>query len=242
MDCQQIRLGQGIVNLKYFREIVHCPVSTVQGKTSLLLESSSGINAHGNAISVILALSHGFDVLKVTNGPCEQLKIFYVSRLFRDRFAGHGNEAHVGAHNRSPLERDKVSIGCVSITGSLDRHVAQSNQILGNFHFEVESSFVIGLVEARERLSGITSLELSAHHVVMLAIRGGACRRRLSGLVFGSVETGHVVVYNAGKADGDDGLRWLKLFREFDGSPLRRLIVRNARRLERLRTYFKRTK
>ena len=152
---------------------------------------------------------------------------------------GMGTVAHVGAHNRSPLERDEVSIGSVSITSSLDRHVTQSHQILGNFDLEVESSFVIRLVKARECLSGIAGLELGAHHIVMLAIRRGACHRGASRLVLRSIEAGHVVVHNAGKVDGHDSLRWLELLGEFDGSPLRRLIVRNAGGLERLRTCFK---
>lgn len=74
MDCKQVRLWQGVVDFENFREVVDGTMSTIQSKASLLLEASRGVDTHGDALAVVFALGHGFDILKVADRPCEQLR------------------------------------------------------------------------------------------------------------------------------------------------------------------------
>lgn len=74
MYSQQVRLGKRILNFKDFREIIHRTVSALQGKARLILETPCGIDSDWNTLSLILALSHGLDIFKVTNGPSQKLR------------------------------------------------------------------------------------------------------------------------------------------------------------------------
>jgi hypothetical protein len=73
MHGQEIGLGQRVLNLEDLREIVNGPVGTFKCKASLVLKSTSSVDTHRNALSLVLALGHGLDVFKVTNGPRKEL-------------------------------------------------------------------------------------------------------------------------------------------------------------------------
>lgn len=66
---QEIRLGEGVFNLEYFREIVDCAVRTLQGEASLVFEAPRGVDSNRNTPALVLTLGHGFNVFKVTYGP-----------------------------------------------------------------------------------------------------------------------------------------------------------------------------
>ena len=73
VNCQEVGLGQWVLNLEDLREVVNGSVSTFKCKTGLVLKSPSGVNTHGNALSLVLALGHGLDIFEVTNGPSKEL-------------------------------------------------------------------------------------------------------------------------------------------------------------------------
>jgi hypothetical protein len=82
VDCQKIRLGKRIFDFEYFREVINRAVSTLKRKLSLVLETTGGVDANGNALALVFALGHGLNVFEVTNCPGEKLHINnYVSRL-----------------------------------------------------------------------------------------------------------------------------------------------------------------
>lgn len=55
-------------------------MSTIQGKAGLLLETSRRVDANRNALAIIFAFSHGFNVLEIANSPGEQLRRGYRSQ------------------------------------------------------------------------------------------------------------------------------------------------------------------
>jgi hypothetical protein len=73
MNGKKISLGQGVFNFEYFREIIDGAMSTFQGKTCLFFEPFRSVDTDWYAPSAVFALSHSFNVLKVTNGPCQKL-------------------------------------------------------------------------------------------------------------------------------------------------------------------------
>lgn len=70
---QKIRLGQRILDLENFREIVNGAVGTFQSKTSLVLQAASCVDPNGDALALVLALSHSLNIFEVTHGPSEKL-------------------------------------------------------------------------------------------------------------------------------------------------------------------------
>jgi hypothetical protein len=75
MHSQEICLRKRIFNLKDLGEVINRPMRTLQCKSSLVLQASCGVDANGNAFSLILALGHGFNVSKVTHGPGQKLPV-----------------------------------------------------------------------------------------------------------------------------------------------------------------------
>lgn len=73
VDCQEIGLGQRVLNLEDLREVVNGSVGAFKCKTGLVLKSTSRVDTHGNALSLVLALGHGLDIFEVTNGPSKEL-------------------------------------------------------------------------------------------------------------------------------------------------------------------------
>lgn len=176
MDGKQVRLGQGVVNVKDFGEEVDGLGGMLKGKATLLLQASGSIDTDRELLAVVAAVREGFDVLKVTNGPGEE----------------------VGAHARSGLKGHDLPavLGGLDL---LDRHVAESDLVNGNLDVEIKGSLEVGLVEAGEGSACIRRLELSAEHVVPVFIKGdgGSGSSAGDGLVLGAVETGHVIVDGA---------------------------------------------
>lgn len=73
MHGEKISLGERILDLEDFREIIDSTVRTLKRKFSLVLEASSGVDANRNALALVFTLGHGLDVLEVTNCPREKL-------------------------------------------------------------------------------------------------------------------------------------------------------------------------
>lgn len=75
MDGEQIRFGKRIVNPKELGEIVDSAVGAVQGKSGLLLETSSRIHADGDTGTIVLAFRRSLDVLEITHSPSQELPV-----------------------------------------------------------------------------------------------------------------------------------------------------------------------
>lgn len=70
---QKVSLGQRILDLEDFREIVDGAVSTLQSKTSLVLQAAGCVDPNGNTLAFVLALSHSLNIFEITHCPSKKL-------------------------------------------------------------------------------------------------------------------------------------------------------------------------
>jgi hypothetical protein len=179
-------------------------VSALQRKLALILQATSGVDSDRQVLAVVLPLGEVLNVLEVAKCPSEQ----------------------VCRHDWCALEAHNLVSCILTLLGLLLRHVGQRGQVFGHFHFEVESGFEVGLVEAREGTAGVGRFELCREHVVVLVILGHALCRFDGGVVLGTVEASHGIVHGALECDRQDSLLGLrKLLVEGEGAALVLLIV-----------------
>lgn len=76
-------------------------------------------------------------------------------------------DPHISAHDRSSFKRDNLPSLFASITLRFDWHITQSYEILWDLDLKVKLGLQVWLVKAWKGSSGITSLKLGAHHVVV---------------------------------------------------------------------------
>jgi hypothetical protein len=172
MNGQQINLGKRVIDLEDLGEVVDNLVAVVQGKMTLLLQTTGGVNPDGDVLAVVLALSESLDVLKVANSPRQE----------------------VGRHDGRSLKDDSMEAVPLAGLDLLLGHVAECDLVLGYFKLDIEGSFQVGLVEAGESAAGVAGLELGAEHVVELVVLCNGSGDVALGLVLGAVEAGHDVV------------------------------------------------
>lgn len=71
VNGKEISLWQGIFDFEHFGEVINCAMGTFQGETGLVLEASRGINTNRNTLALVFALRHCFNVIEVTDSPCQ---------------------------------------------------------------------------------------------------------------------------------------------------------------------------
>jgi hypothetical protein len=125
--------------------------------------------------------------------------------------------ADICTHNRGSLERDRFQFGFASSAFCFDGHITKSDLPSRNLDFKIKRCFQIGFIKARKGSSGVTGFELSAEHVMGLALLWGVGRWRHGGLVFGAIKAYHSVIYRSSKFDSQNGLRGDEFPREREG-------------------------
>ena len=212
VDREQVRLGERVLNLENIGEEVNDLGGVLNSPLSLVLETAGSVNADGQLLAVVLALSVTLNVLEITQSPGQE----------------------ISAHDGSALKGHDLPALLAGL-GLLDRHVAEDDLVDGDLNVEVERSLQVGLVKAREGSTSIGRLELCAEHVVELVVEGDRRSRVNLGLVLAAVETSHVVVDDAVKLNDDASLLGHRnLLVELDASTLSLLIVADIARGEGL--------
>ena len=203
VNSEQVGLGERVLNLENVGEEVNDLGGVFNSPFSLVLETASSVNADGQLLAVVLALSETLNVLEITESPGQE----------------------VGAHDGSALKGHDLPALLAGL-GVLDRHVAEDDLVDGDLNVKVEGSLQVGLVKARESSTSIGRLELCAEHVVELVVEGDGGSRVNLGLVLAAVETSHVVVDDAVKLNDYVGLLGDgDLLVELDGGALGLFIV-----------------
>jgi hypothetical protein len=150
-------------------------VAVGQGPLSLLLEPTGGVDPHGNALAIVLALRVCLDILKVADCPSEE----------------------VGRHDGGALKHNVLEARLAALLDLLLGHVAESDLVFRHFELDIEGGLEVWLVEAGEGSAGVAGLELGAEHVVELVIFGDGGGNFALGRVLGAVETSHNLLLSA---------------------------------------------
>jgi hypothetical protein len=74
MHGQEVRLGQGVFDLKNLGKVVNSLVSTFKSKPGLSFETLGRVNADRDALSLVFTFCESFDIVKVTNCPGQELR------------------------------------------------------------------------------------------------------------------------------------------------------------------------
>jgi hypothetical protein len=74
MYGQEVRLRQGVFDLKNLGKVVNSLVSTFKSEPGLFFETLGRVNADRDALPLVFTFCESFDIVKVTNCPGQELR------------------------------------------------------------------------------------------------------------------------------------------------------------------------